>query len=69
MDVDGTVKTCHQILHPLPLIDANNALIEEEAENHTNKVNNFFLERLLEARSIDKGRRKSFVLPASEKVQ
>lgn len=39
--VDVTVKTCHQILHSVPLVDADNVLIEEEVENHTKKAFGF----------------------------
>lgn len=39
--VDSTVETCHQILQSVPLLDANNVLIEEQLENHTNKAKGF----------------------------
>lgn len=39
--VDVTVETCHQILHSVLLVDADNVLIEEEVENHIKKAKGF----------------------------
>lgn len=60
--VDGTVKTCHQILHPVSWLKlSDNALIGEEVENHSNKAKGFSGE-LIGGQSIDECCRQGPIL-------